>query len=600
MSRLCGAACALACAAALALPVLPAVARDAGETDAPAARHKADTPAARHKNARHKEKERQDKEHVSKDPFGNIPKGPLQIIISIDQQRLHLYSDGTPVADATIATGVPQHPTPMGVFSVLEKERFHHSNIYSGAPMPFMQRITWSGVALHEGVNLGHPASHGCIRMPGEFAARLFLLHSIGARVVIARPELHPEDFADPHLFVHKDRTPAPAPAAAAPPALEPIRTAQTIDASKTTDVAAPSIPLASDAAAGKAAVKAEEPAGVATPPAPAAAIHAVATDGDPDGNKTAAGDTAVGADPPATAAETSFSAAAEAAAAAVKAAAAEAKAADSSRLPRRENEEGAGKAGDRPTPAVAADTTASTGPAVSAPAAIEPAASQAPAAAATDPVPPAAAATQSSEPAQPAAAAPSGPAQAAAPASDDAARAPREAAPVLVPVPSPKPAAIAQAAAPKATPITIFISRKLKRLYVRQNFAPLFDATIAIDHPEQPLGTHVFTALEYLTDGATLRWNVISLPAQQPRAERAEKQPERADKGRRTHEPLAKPLPEPPAPTPQDALARIDIPPDVIEQISELIVPGSSMIVSDQDLGDETGEGTDFIVVTR
>ena len=96
----------------------------------------------------------------------------------------------------------------MGVFSVIEKDRYHRSNIYSSAPMPYMQRITWSGVAMHEGVGLGHPASHGCIRMPHEFAARLFLLHSIGARVIIARPELKLAEIADPHLFVHKTAPP--------------------------------------------------------------------------------------------------------------------------------------------------------------------------------------------------------------------------------------------------------------------------------------------------------------------------------------------------------------------------------------------------------
>jgi L,D-transpeptidase catalytic domain len=137
-------------------------------------------------------------------PFGDIPTGPLQIIISINQQKLHLYSDGTHVADAPIATGVPGHSTPTGVFSVIDKERYHESNIYSGAPMPYMQRITWSGVALHQGQNLGHPASHGCIRMSQEFASRLWLLPSLGARVIIARPELMPRDFGDPHLFVHK------------------------------------------------------------------------------------------------------------------------------------------------------------------------------------------------------------------------------------------------------------------------------------------------------------------------------------------------------------------------------------------------------------
>ena len=77
---------------------------------------------------------------------------------------LHVFSDGTHVTDTPIATGVPAHPTPLGVFSVIQKSLLHHSNIYSGAPMPFMQRITWSGVAMHEGVNFGHPASHGCIR----------------------------------------------------------------------------------------------------------------------------------------------------------------------------------------------------------------------------------------------------------------------------------------------------------------------------------------------------------------------------------------------------------------------------------------------------
>ena len=92
---------------------------------------------------------------------------------------------------------MPALPTPTGVFSVIGKERFHRSNIYSGAPMPFMQRITWSGVALHEGENIGHPASHGCIRMPREFAMKLFSVTKVGVRVIIARSELKPVAFAD-------------------------------------------------------------------------------------------------------------------------------------------------------------------------------------------------------------------------------------------------------------------------------------------------------------------------------------------------------------------------------------------------------------------
>ena len=125
----------------------------------------------KHRTA-HKTHEPKAAEHI--EPFGQIQKGPLQIFISINQQKLHLYSDGVHVADTSIATGVPSLPTPLGVFSVIQKQVFHRSNIYSGAPMPYMQRITWSGVAMHEGESIGHRASHGCIRMPHDFAVRLY------------------------------------------------------------------------------------------------------------------------------------------------------------------------------------------------------------------------------------------------------------------------------------------------------------------------------------------------------------------------------------------------------------------------------------------
>src|SRR5262249_45903725 len=105
-----------------------------------------------------------------------------------------------------VSTGVPGHPTPMGVFSIIQKDRYHHSNIYSGAPMPYMQRITWSGVALHEGVLPGVPASHGCIRMSHDFAARLWPITKLGIRVIVARPDVIPTDFSHPNLFVPKQK----------------------------------------------------------------------------------------------------------------------------------------------------------------------------------------------------------------------------------------------------------------------------------------------------------------------------------------------------------------------------------------------------------
>jgi lipoprotein-anchoring transpeptidase ErfK/SrfK len=98
------------------------------------------------------------------------PQGPLIIAISIERQKLKVYDANGFFAETPISTGMRGHPTPMGVFSIIQKHKFHHSNIYSGAPMPYMQRITWSGVAMHAGVLPGYPASHGCIRMPMAFA----------------------------------------------------------------------------------------------------------------------------------------------------------------------------------------------------------------------------------------------------------------------------------------------------------------------------------------------------------------------------------------------------------------------------------------------
>ena len=96
------------------------------------------------------------------------------------------------------------HPTPMGVFSVIQKHKFHHSNIYSGAPMPYMQRITWSGVAMHAGVLPGYPASHGCIRMPTAFAVKMWNWTRMGARVIITPGEITPASFSHPMLVAQK------------------------------------------------------------------------------------------------------------------------------------------------------------------------------------------------------------------------------------------------------------------------------------------------------------------------------------------------------------------------------------------------------------
>jgi len=415
-------------------------------------------------------------EQVAKEPFSQIRKGPLQIIISIDQQKLHLYSDGSEVTEALVATGVPGHPTPVGVFSIIQKDRLHHSNIYSGAPMPYMQRITWSGVALHEGGNLGHPASHGCVRLPHDFATRLWVLTKLGARVVIARPELRPEEIADPHLFAHREISQA-VPTASQPTAEQPIKTAQSLPADKTSDA----------------------PAASAKEPKEPVSKEPVST-GD-------AGDSA-------------------------------------------------------PAPSPVAETSAA--------GALRPSIS--------DPV-----TTPAAEPA---------------PANADTANAPpteTPPAPVAlpaIPVPPIKPAEIARNT-PK-TPISVFVSGREKKIYVRQDFVPLFSAPVTIEHPEQRLGTHVFTALSFLDDHSHFRWNVISLPGEQVRAA-----PKTLGRGRQRND-VREVADVAPSQTAKEALARIEIPQDIIDRISDLMVPGSSLVISDQGLGGETGEGTDFIVTMR
>ena len=400
----------------------------------------------------HKNHEGKAADRVDREPFGQIQKGPLQIFISINQQKLHLYSDGVHVADTSIATGVPSLPTPLGVFSVIQKQVFHRSNIYNDAPMPYMQRITWSGVAMHEGESIGHRASHGCIRMPHDFAVRLYRLTKLNTRVIIANSELKPTEFADPHLFVHKEIPPE---AAASPPpyGVEPV-TARPADLAM------------------HASIPALAPAVQSDGPSPSTAAPAISAE-----QKTAATPTP---DPPGT--------------------------------------------GD---------------------------------------------ATMQAPPAQP----------------EDAAK------------------ELAKVAAAKKTPISIFISRKRQRLYIRQDLEPLFDTPIVIAQPEAPFGTHVFTALEFTgADRTTMRWNVVSLPGEVPkRVHYVEERPRDGKHGRsRRREIEDETTASPPPSSPAQVLARIEIPPEVSEAISQMILPGSSLIVSDQGLGDETGEGTDFIVVTR
>ena len=123
--------------------------------------------------------------------------GPLYLIISIERQRVHVYDGDRLVGIASVSTGMKGHRTPTGEFPVLQKREWHRSNIYSNAPMPFMQRLTWDGIALHAGHNPGYPASHGCIRLPYAFARKLFGMTQVGTLVSVTPERLSPTLMVD-------------------------------------------------------------------------------------------------------------------------------------------------------------------------------------------------------------------------------------------------------------------------------------------------------------------------------------------------------------------------------------------------------------------
>ncbi|MFZ0651265.1 MAG: L,D-transpeptidase [Pseudolabrys sp.] len=336
------------------------------------------------------------KEAQPQDP----PKGPLQIIISIEDQRISLYDNVELIARSSVSTGVPSHPTPLGIFTVISKQRWHRSNIYSNAPMPYMQRITWSGIALHAGVLPGYPASHGCIRLTDSFATRLWHLTKRGTRVIIARGDVRPFEIRNPHLFLSRSTVSGSPESQVATAAGGSITAAATYT------------PLISD-------VGVQEATSLQVP-------------------KSNAGG----------------------------------------------------------------------------------------------------------------------------------------------------------AALQKARPISVFVSRKLGKLLVRQDFTPLFDVPVKIQNPEEPLGTHVFTAMASQNEGPAIRWTVVSMPEGFSRSSGAHKE--------RMERTIATAPAVPPTDRSNAALNRIEIPQDAFERISDLITPGSSLIVSDRGMSDETGSDTDFIVEMR
>jgi hypothetical protein len=380
---------------------------------------------------------------------------PIMAIVSIKSQQVTIYDADGWILRAPVSTGIKGRETPAGVFSVVEKDKDHHSNLYDDAWMPNMERITWSGIALHGGPLPGYAASHGCIRMPYDFAENLFGRTQVGMRVIIAPNDAEPIDFSDPKLFVPNADALAAAPARAETLAQEATDAAKAADDAKTAAAVA-----ARDAAAASAAVH---------------KLEILKTRAD---------------------AELTFF---EKVVAAAKTDQDKARAEDL-------RQKAAAKVADFGTQLDAARADAK---------------AKLDAAAAAKDAAKAAEAKRSET----------------APAARDAKLA--------------------------LEPVSIFISRATKKLYVRRGFASTIEVPITIRDPDKPIGTHIFTAMARADNG--LRWTAVTI-----------------DDGDDA----------------KDALDRITLPQDVLDRIAPTAAPRSSIIISDEPPNREQNYRTEFVVV--
>ncbi len=404
---------------------------------------------------------------------------PIMAIVSLQNQRITVYDANGWILRAPVSSGQRGRETPAGIFSIIQKQAEHYSNLYDDAYMPHMQRITWSGIALHGGPLPGYPASHGCVRMPFDFAERLFDATRLGLRVIVAPTDVAPIEIVHPALFPSK-------PEAAA---LAAARTAEADEAAKKADQAR--------LAAGKAF---REAAQARVPVRVAENLKLRAE------TQLAAAETALGSAIPAEAKQQAERAKAQAAA----------------RIAELQEQLAAAKAELQPK----ADAVTHTREAVVV-----------------------------AETAQVAA------------------------------------AEAARQVARELEPISVLISRKTQRLYVRQAFEPILESPVTILDADRPIGTHVLTAMERANGDTNMRWSVVSLDGGHPHGGVVEPQGRARGGHGRDVEPM---LTDPGSA--RTALDRIVIPQDALDRIA--MAPRSSLIITDEALSSETGNGTDFVVL--
>lgn len=535
------------------------------------------------------------KEEVAEKETGAKPQGPLIIAVSIEKQKVRIYDSNGFFAESPVSTGMAGHSTPMGVFSIIQKHKFHHSNIYSGAPMPYMQRITWSGVAMHAGVLPGYPASHGCIRMPMAFAVKMWNWTKMGARVIVTPGEMTPANFSHPLLVAQKV---APQPVIADEPKTEvpAVKTDKGADAGAATKSAEAEANLELRSTVGHAtSMPLREQTRTADASAAMPSTNTAVTMSDAGNSADSA--QAAPSEPVSTTTDASSAEAASSDNKPMDAIASEAKSAEAATAEVKSADD-VNKTNEVQAPATAVSDAKTDVKTEEKP--VEAKADvksddvkvEAPKAEAAKAETPKVDTSKADEPK--AAEKPAEPAKAATDAPADLKK-------DMARLPGVEKAVAAKPEPPKRTgPIAVFISRKDSKLYVRQEFKPLFDAPVTIAPSDRPLGTHVFTAEADKKDPNLLRWSVVTLPAPRNAARNDDDdRPARRRKMAGGAPAEMKPLPL--ADSPAEALDRISIPADAMARITEALTTGGSIVVSDQGINQgETGEGTDFIVSLR
>ena len=615
--------------------------------------------------------------------------GPLFAVVSIADQRISVYGNGGLLARSSVSTGVKGHPTPTGVFSIVQKRRWHHSNIYSGAAMPLMQRITWSGIALHAGHVPGYPASHGCIRLPHSFAQRLFGATKIGQRVMIVPSDTAPVEITHqtlpaPKLFAAPEGSVAGAPnaveitasvdapqqndgvvlqpaglgdAPAAPERLNPIDYARAMksDATRKGRAAAKATKAAMQlsvkkgaelrlavrklAAAERAAEDAADELAYAARELEDAEQEEVSTKAAIAERQAEAAKAEAERQAEAAKAEADRQAKTAEAEAERQAEAAKAEAESPSEAAvvevKGEPESPAAAAQSQPDAAAAEDKSAPETSDVQAQpdAAVAEAARDSDAAMAEAKARAEAAEAEAAERVERIAAEEARAAkdakeleQAAAWKAEaneakthaeatltearkalDEARAVKEAR--QQELDAARSAAAEAKAAGKAAaktiveatrrlkPLSVFISRKTGRLYVRQDFEPLFDVPVSIRDADREIGTHLYVSTRAAEDGSVLHWQAVSMP-DMGESKPGSRKKHHGRKAAETETAVAADEPEPE--TASGALDRVTIPEETSQRLAELAWVGASVIISDNGISGETGATTDFIILTR